>query len=122
MLEQRGQFAGKTKRVAFLKIIERLFREPIAAREEAAADPVINDERPHPVQAFDEALAPRAVTMQQHLRVGMVRQKNVTKRFQFAAQFRVIVDLAVKDDADLAVAGPHRLRASGEIDDRKTAE
>ena len=46
-----------------------------------------------------------------------MRIKFVPERFQFPAQFRVIVDLAVERNCVVAAIGVHRLVAAGKIDD-----
>jgi hypothetical protein len=46
----------------------------------------------------------------------------VAAPFELAAQFLVIVDLAVEDDRDRAVLVPHRLRAAGRIAYRQPPE
>ena len=104
-----------------MEVVERLFAEAVARAEEPPVRAVVDDEGPHAVQPLDEAVAPLAVAVEQHLGVGVVGDEFAAARLQLRAEFGVVVDLAVEDDAELAVARPHRLRAAGEIDDREAA-
>ena len=60
--------------------------------------------------------------MEQDFGVGVVGGEFVAEGEQLGAQFGVVVDLAVEDHAELAVARPHRLRAAREVEDREPAE
>jgi hypothetical protein len=48
------------------------------------------------------------------------RSKTVAQRFQLAAQFGVIVDLAVEDGDSIPILAPHGLVAAFEIDNLET--
>src|SRR5262249_7435184 len=95
--------------------------EAVAAAEETVLRAVENDEGPHAVEALDEAVAPLAVAVEEDLGVGMVGDESATMHLQLRAEVGVVVDFAVEDDADLAVGGPHGLRAAAEVDDGEAA-
>ena len=121
VLEQRGEFAGEAEGVAFMKIIERLFAEAVAAAEEASAFAIVDDEGPHAVEALDEIVAPLAVGVEQDFGVGMVGRELAAEPHEFGAEFGVVVDFAIEGDAEFSIARPHRLRAAGDVDDREAA-
>ena len=45
-----------------------------------------------------------------------MRLELVAERFQFAAQFRMVINFTVEDDRIVSVFGVHRLIAAGKID------
>ena len=58
-----------------------------------------------------------------HLGVGVVGAEDVAEPLELGPDLRVVVDLAVEDDADGAVLVRHRLhRRLGEVDDREPPE
>ena len=44
----------------------------------------------------------------------------MAERFELAAQFRVVINLAVEHQHRIAIVAPHRLRAVLEVDDFQT--
>ena len=126
VLQQRGQLAGKAKRRAFVEVIERLFPKAVARAEEPAPHGIVDDEGPHAVQLFRERVAPFRVGVEERLRVAVVGVEAVAERSQLRAEFGVVVDFAVEDDAELAAlratACPHRLRASAQVHDTQPPE
>ena len=123
MLEQRGQLGREDKQPARgrMVVVEGFFPEAIATREQALLVPVANDERPHAVEAVRHVFAPDGIARQQHLGVGMVRAEHPPRLFEFFAQLREIVDLAIEDDHQPAIGGLHRLRPARKVENAQPA-
>ena len=123
MFEKRRQLGGEHEQTPRRRmvIIKRLFAEPVAAAEKFPAPPVVDDERPHAVQAVDHFLAPLGIRLEQHLGVGVVRPEGAPRLLQFRAQLGEVVDLAVEHDAGRPVGVPHRLRSARKVEDAQTA-
>ena len=77
---------------------------------------IVEREGEHALQAIEEGDPPGLVGVQEGFAVG-VRGKAMAERFQFGAQFAVVVDFAVGDQREAAVFVVERLRAAFEIDD-----
>src|SRR5678815_1582220 len=122
MFEQRRELTRESEGVALMKVIKRLLSETVARAKEPVTRAIVNDERPHAIESLNKCIAPLAVAVQQHFGIGMMCDKLAPALRQFRAQFEVIVNLAIEDDANLAVARPHGLRAATEIDDRESAK
>ena len=121
MAPDRGELGREQEGAVAQRPEERLLAEAVAAAEEQARGPVVERERPHPVQAVGEGPAPGAIAVQQHLGVGVIAVEAAAERREFGAQLDVVVDLAVEDHADLSVVGPHRLMTAADVDDREPA-
>jgi len=60
--------------------------------------------------------------MNQHLGIGMVGHKPVTRGLQFLPQFPMIVNFTVEDHPDACVLVAHRLIAGRKIHDREATK
>ena len=122
MAGESGELAGEGEESPLGGgIIERLLAEPVTRQKQTGAAPVIDREREHAIEAQRQILAPLLPAMDEDLGIGVMRGKAVAAAYQPLTQLGMIVELAVEDDADLAVLVPHRLVAGGEIDDRQPA-
>ena len=115
MPQQGAQLRGKGKDADTVEPEERLLPETVTRQKENSPPLVVNGEGKHAVQAFQHALAPLPVALEQDLRVGMVGLKAVPPGLQFRAEIGVIVDLAVEYDREVPVRGRHRLGSAGQI-------
>jgi hypothetical protein len=59
--------------------------------------------------------------VEQDFGIRVIGGENVSLSDEFAAEFRVIVDFAVENNGEATISGNHRLRATGEIDNREAA-
>jgi hypothetical protein len=117
--EQRGERGGEPQRAAALGEVERFLAQPVAPEQRAPARRVDEAEREHPLQALDEAVAPLAPCLEQHLGVAR-REEAVALADQLLAQLRVVVDDPVEHAGEPEVRVDHRLRAARrEVDDRQ---
>ena len=73
-----GQFGGKNKAAIVGIIKERLFSEPVTREKDFFFGAIINRERPHPIEFFQQAWAPFPVSIEQNLGIGMICFKTVT--------------------------------------------
>ncbi len=122
MHDQRRQLGGEREETWAGDIEKRLFAKAVARGEQPAARTIPDDEREHAVQSRGEVLAPLLIAVDQDLGVGMVAAEDMTRGEKLGAQFCLVVDLAVEQDADRAILVPHRLMAAGDIDDGKSLE
>src|SRR6185312_17217187 len=99
---------GECEELRAIDVVERLLAEAIAAAEEALARAIPEDERPHAVQPLHAIVTPEAIGLQDHLGIRVVGHEARAERDQFPPQLCEVVDLAVEDDSDLAIGGPHR--------------
>src|SRR4029077_7415114 len=87
---------------------ERLHTEAVSRPEQSALATVVDDERPHPVQAVQAVRAPVPIGREQDFGVAGGAE-TVSRSPQLVAQLDVVVDLTVEDDDELAVIGGHWL-------------
>src|SRR3954454_2978796 len=99
---QRAQFGCERELAVDGAVVQRLDPEAVAREDETAARRVPNRNGEHPAQPFGEAFAVLFVEMEQHLCVA-VRPEPVSGALELAAQFAVVVELAVLDDVERAV-------------------
>src|SRR6185312_4171116 len=118
---QRRQLAGKGEESGRAVIIKRLLAESVARQEHPTPRAVIDREGKHAIEPRRQILAPFGIAMDEDFRIRMIGAEARPARLEFGAKLAMIVDLAVEDDADALVRVPHRLRAAGDIDNRKPA-
>ena len=112
---KRNRLAERSKS-RHLRVEERLDPEPVAREEERALDGVPDREGEHADQLLGAALAHLLVEMDDDLGVAL-RPELMSLGDQLAAEFAVVVDLAVEDDVVAAGFVAHRLAAAGEVND-----
>ena len=114
--EQAFQLGGEREARTVAGVVERLLAKVIAGEQEAVLAGVENREAEHAAELREHGVAELLVEMHEHLGVGL-GAKGVAAGDEFGAQFAVVVDLAVEDDADRFVLIPDRLRAALQVDD-----
>ncbi len=97
---------------------QRLHPEPVAGEKQLALVTVKDRKGEHPVKPLEAIHAPAPPGGEDHLGVARGAERE-TRLLQLAAQFAEVVDLAVEDDHCAAIGRMHRLRRSGEVDDRQ---
>src|SRR5262245_20208679 len=99
-------------------VIERLDAEPVARRKQSLFALVPDQKGEHPDQPVQTIRAPPLVSGQNYLGVGSTAVLIIA---QLGSQFEKIINFAVEDDHQRAVATGHRLAARGrEVDDAQT--
>src|SRR5439155_26589361 len=89
---------GREQEVARRRgVVERLDSEPVARAEQAAQPAIPDGEREHALNAFETALAPPSVRLEQHLGIG-ARAEPAARPLQLAPQLAMVVDLAIEND------------------------
>src|SRR5882672_2708942 len=102
-------------------VVERLYPEVIARKEQSPLVLIPYGEGEHPAQMFHHALPIFAPRVQQHLGVR-VRAEQMSLRPQALSKLAIIVDFPVEDDPQPAVSCRHRLSGVfGEIDNGQPA-
>ena len=115
-LEQCRDFAREHRSARRDRVVQRLHAEPVAARNEPPAGRIVEDKRPHAIEATHALGTPRIVGREDHLgvRAGVER---VSVGGQLGPQLPIVVDLAVECDP-AASRALHRLTpGGGEIED-----
>ena len=93
----------------------------VARKEQVAAGAVVNGNRPHAVEARQHGRSPMSPGFENDLGVA-VAAKYAAELLKLLAQLYEVVDLAVVDDGETALAALHRLVATvGRVDDREAA-
>ena len=116
---QGRQLRGKEERPFPERVVEGLDSQPIPGEQERSRPRVEKREGKHSHQAIDDAASPRPVAFEQDLGVGP-RTKHVTSVLELAAEFTVVVDLAVVAHRQFAARIGHRLVAGfAEVEDRQ---
>ena len=100
---------------------EGLFAEAVTGAEQTAAGSIPEGEGEHAVEALEAVRAPDAVGLEDDLRIGVAAVEAGARLQQFLPEFGKVVDLAVEDDAELAVHVLHGLAAAGKVDDGQAA-
>jgi hypothetical protein len=101
------------------RVVERLHAERVAREEQPPRVRVVEGEREDAVEAGERGLAVADEEPQQRLGVGVAAERDAVG-LERGPELRVVVDLAVVDEAVAPVGGRHRLRAGGaRIDDRE---
>lgn len=93
--------------------------EPVAREEQLLSFDVNDGHTDHPAHVVEEPDAVVAVKVQEHLAVGVTREKVLA---ELAAQLAMVVDLAVRCQDHRSVPGDAWLAASSGIDERETGE
>src|SRR6266508_2649874 len=114
--EDRLQFRGKEQLAVVLGVVERLDPEAVAREQKLTAAYVPDGEAEHAAKPLDAARAEVFVEMDDGFGVA-VRAEDVTVALEVAAQFAVVVDLAVEDDPDGAILVRDGLVAAIQVDD-----
>src|SRR5712692_4943214 len=109
-LRSEDQYAARRDRE-----IQRLLAHAIARDENLAGAGVPQGKGKHAAQMVDTARAELFVSMNNRFGVGMSLE-SMTPRFEFALQVAIVVNLAVEDHRDRAVAAGHRLVPARQID------
>src|SRR5688500_9736637 len=120
MAEQGAQLGGKPEESITGRIVKRFFPEPVAADEQSLARTIVDRKREHSVQAQWKVFPPFLVPVHQHFGIGMIGSEDVSPGQELVPEIQVVIDLAVEDDADLAILVPHRLLAPGDIEYRQS--
>jgi hypothetical protein len=100
---------------------EGLFAEAVTGAEQTAPGGIPEGEGEHAVEALEAVRAPDAVGLEDDLRIGMAAVETGARLQQFLPELGEVVDLAVEDDAELAVHVLHGLAAAGKVDDGQAA-
>ena len=87
---------------------ERLLSRTVAREKQAPTRGVVDADREHAVEPLDDAVTPRAIALDDHLRVG-ARAELVAEPLELTTHLVVVVDLAVEHDHEVAVGAVHRL-------------
>jgi len=109
---------GEKCRAARECVIERLLPEPVAGEDELLAARVPERDGKHPLQLFDEFLAPFEIRAEHHFGIAAGRE-GVAVLAQPLADLAVLVRLSVEDQRH--AAGRHRLYAAFDVEDREPA-
>ena len=91
------------------------------AQEPAACAHIPNRQTEHSVQVIEHLLAPLLITVDDDFGIG-VRAEHVPVSFQFALQFREVVDFAVEDHPDGFFLVRHGLVTARKVDDGEPAK
>src|SRR5438093_7021287 len=117
MFAQRFQLRTEDQRAAWSdRVIEGLLAHAIARDKELAGMGVPDGESKHATQMVDTTSAVLFVSMNNRFRVGLSVELMST-RLEFTLQVAIVVNLAVEDNRDCAVAAGDRLTSAGQIDD-----
>ena len=114
--EETFQLGGKGEARAVAGVVERLLAEVVAREEQAVLPRVEEGEGEHAAQFSKHGVAVLFVQMHEDFGVAL-RAKNMACGEEVAAEFEVVVDFAVEDDADGFVLVPDGLPAAFEIND-----
>src|ERR1044072_592554 len=119
MLAQRFQLRAEDQRAAGRNcVIERLLADAIACDEELASAGIPDGKSKHSAEMLKAKRTVLLISMYDRFGFRM-RFELMAARFKLAVQFTMVVDLAVEDDRDLAVASGHRLTSALKINDRQ---
>src|SRR6266850_4445532 len=110
------QFGTEVQLVIAEVKIQGLDSEPVARQNQSPCITGPNCDREHATQARETVLIPSQKRAQDYFGVA-VGFEFVTARFEFRAQFAVIVDLAVENQDSISVLADHGLIAGLKIDD-----
>ena len=121
VLEERGQLRGEGKGAVSMKIVEGLFSKAVASQKKTPCAGIVNGKRPHAIESGKHPLPPFAPCVEQDFGIRVVCGENMSLGEEFTAEFAVVVNFAVENNGEGAISGNHRLRATGEIDDREAA-
>jgi hypothetical protein len=101
-------------------VVERLFAHAIARQHETATAHVPHRDAEHAVERVCERRPALLVEMRHDLGVG-AGPEVMAARDQVATERRVVVDLAVAHDHDVAALVGERLRAARDVDDGESS-
>src|SRR5688572_23581772 len=119
MLAQRFQLRAEKKRAARCDgVVERFFARAVAGDEKLSAARVPHCEGKHAPQVLHALRAKLFERMNDRLRIRM-RFETMAKGFQLVLQLTVVIDLAVENNFDCAIASRHRLVPARQVNDRK---
>src|ERR1051326_2230437 len=116
------QFGGKDNRpVGVDRVIERLLAGAIARQNQASIQLVVNRDREHAAQLFDEGIAVLVVEVNDDFGVR-VRLERVALALEPRLRFAVVVDLAVENTERRSRSVGDGLRAVDETDHFQPAD
>jgi len=98
-----------------MRDVERLDAKAIAGEDEAARGFSPERDGEHAAEAGEALGVPFKKSVENGFGVG-VRNETMAERFQFGAQFQVVVDFAVEDDYGVAIRREDGLVAAFEVD------
>ena len=116
MHENGFQLRAEEQIRAVPRDVERLDAHAVAGQHQALARFGPQRDREHAAQPRETVGVPFEKRRQHRFGIGAGAEP-VAAPFQFRAQFRVVVDLAVEGDNRVAVLGKDRLVAGIEVDD-----
>ena len=105
---QRLQLRAEPEVVAVPRVVEGLHAHAVAQQHQAALALVPDGDGEHADEAVDRRHAPLLVGGEDHLGVARAAEA-VAERLELGAHAGEVVDLAVEDHGERAVAGEHRL-------------
>ena len=109
-------FGGEDDAIVSKGIPEGLLAETVTGKEEVAGVGVVDGEGEHALEMVEHGLAVAGVEVEQHLGIaGRTKRRAVDS--ELAAEFRVVVDLAIEGDGKRRVGQAHRLARAGRVDD-----
>jgi hypothetical protein len=119
--EQRLDLRCEVERsIVRLHVIQRLLSQPIPRQEQLLPATVPDGEREHSPEEIDRART--LILIQPEDRLGVTpRAIAMAAPLQAAAQFGMVVDLAVVHDVERAGVVVHGLMPARHVDDRQTA-
>src|SRR3989442_3408467 len=119
MAEQRLDLRGEEHDAVAAPVVEGLLAETITGDQQPPPPAVPERECEHAPQVLDAGVTVTLVGGEDHLGVAG-RGERPAGRVEPGAKLAEVVDLAVEDDAQLAVRAGHRLPPRDEIDDGQT--
>src|SRR5438270_1691764 len=91
-----------------MAIKKRFLACAIASDEQSLAQRVVHREREHAIEPRQRIRPPLRICRKEDFRIAFTLER-ITESLKIGAQFKEVVDLAIEGDADVTVAGPHRL-------------
>ena len=119
-LENRLDLRAEQDRTAALGPVERLDSEAVADQQQTSTTSIVKRQRKHPDQSLRERIAPFLVGVRNDLRVTAAL-KDVPGGLELAAQFPMVVDLAIEDDLYLTIFAGHGLPAKRAVNQPERA-
>lgn len=114
-----ADLAGQHQLPPVVVQVQRFDAEPVAAIDQIAACLLQQHQRPHAIATREQPLAPCAPAMQDDLGIA-VGAELMTQPFQFAAQLKKVVDLAIEHQHVAGLGAAHWLgRSSAQVQDRQ---
>ena len=119
-VRQQGFEFGTEKQRAIRQkgVVQRFDRQAVAREKEGLTIAIPQGKSKHAAKTRHAIFAPGFPGVHDHLGVAACME-DVTERLQFRNEFLVVVDFAVKDDANAAVLVEQGLLAGCQVDDRQ---